>query len=156
MTRSKYLPMSQVQKAIKGQFVNLVQYRQYVKINNLQAQGFPLNPSRAYRGEYSSIDEFLGNRLGTYFIWQSNDVSRRKLWLHAQNKILKEAEKSVQIQHKPQYHGIVELYQGLLTHNASSNTLSSFIKDVNPNPDQLKQLIDLMIEHSKRNQKITA
>ena len=63
MARVKHLPMSQVQKAIEGQFVNLVQYRQYVKINNLQVQGFPINPAKAYRGEYPGIDKFLGNRM---------------------------------------------------------------------------------------------
>jgi hypothetical protein len=153
MRKTSYLPMEQVMQAIAGQFVNLVQYRSYIKANNLVSQGFPLHPEKVY-DNYPLVDKFLGNRPGTYALWQSNDMTKRKPWIHAQIKIANNLKKEIQEQQVAKYSSIVELYIALLNHGASTDTLSSYLNDVKPNPDQLKELIEVMLNHTKRHQSV--
>lgn len=138
------LPMRQVMASISGQFKNLAQYRQYVIANNLTSQGFPLNPRNAYP-YYPGVDQFLGNRPGTYYLWQVEDCKRRQLWKIGQAKFIE-----MRSSQKNDNLSIVDIYKHLLELNVSPQTLNSFLNDVKPSLDEMKELISALIEHSSR------
>lgn len=144
------LPMNQVMDSIKGMFVNLPQYRKYIIENNLEAQGYPLHPESYYK-EYPGVDTFLGNTYGTYAYWQSNDCRRRQLWRLGRLTIDEQKKTYAQV---PSKLPPVELYKQLLAHNVSSNTLKSFLDDIKPTMNEMRELVDALMEHSTRMNKI--
>jgi len=139
------LPMYQVMNSIAGQFQNLKQYREYVVANNLVAQGFPMNPYNY--PQYPGVDRFLGNPIGTFYLWKIKDAKQRQIWKLAQAKIIedhKENNTNAKL-------SIVEIYKQLMEHNVSTQTLKSFVNDVNPSMDEMRELMNLIMEQSNRN-----
>lgn len=148
--RYPVLPMAQVTKSIAGQFQNLKQYREYVITNNLQKQGFPLSVYSAYKDEYVDVDHFLGNKYGTYIAWKANDIKQRQIW-RLSSMSLKPSQKTTPIISNL---SVVQIYKQLLELNVSSNTLKSYLEDINPTMDEMRELMNALMEHSSRHNKV--
>lgn len=82
---SNKLPLEILMRNIRGMFKNYAEYREYVKRNDLVKHGYPLNPRISY-GYKLSVDEFLGNPIGTYKQDASRKFIENKIWVMGHQK----------------------------------------------------------------------
>lgn len=158
MHKSKYLPIDQVMKMIKGEFQTIRQYRDYVIENGLIEQGFPKDPHVTYTWQYPGVDTFLGNPEGTYKAWQIKDIKNRKIWKIAAST--RREPKKTKPKPVANLHPIIskmsliEAYRVLLDRNINIANLIEIFADIEHTKEETQELLNLIIEHSKRKDRV--
>jgi hypothetical protein len=141
-----YKSVHEVMSHIKGMFKNIKDYQNYVKSNNLDKSGFPVNPY-IYGSKYPGVDAFLGNPEGTY-----NAIRIQSMRNNRRNRIASKTEVVTQIE---ETHNLASILKTLnSSYNVPSEVIyevykSATMKDLSEAKKTADIIIDMIVKKTK-------
>jgi hypothetical protein len=141
-----YKSVHEVMSHIKGMFVNIKEYQNYVISNNLDKSGFPVNPY-IYGSKYPGVDAFLGNPEGFY-----NEIRIQSMRNNRRNRV---ASKPVVVKQNQETYNLASILKILnSSYDVPSEVIyevykSATMKDLTEAKKTADIVIDLIVKKTK-------